>query len=416
MIKTLWLCNLVLPDFCQEFAIKKQNTGGWMTGMLHALESESDIEVSLCFPIYDWNRLKSGECRGHKYYTFLRSSVDVCDENMILSFEQILEESCPDIIHIWGSEFAHATAMLQACENKGIIDRAVIHIQGLISVYTKHYFADIPLKYLKLKDETGLNLEDKKAERDKRGKCEIESIKKVKNVIGRTDWDEACVKAINPSVQYYCCDEILRNIFYENVGVWNYDNCQRYSIFISQAYHPIKGFHYLLQALPLIIREYPDAHVYVAGVDFLNTEKKDSYALYIKEIIDKYCLNDTITFLGSLDERQMVEQYINANVFVLASTVENSPNSLNEAMMIGVPCVASYVGGIGSRMRMGEDGFLYPHDEPDLLAYYICKMFENEDELCNRFSGNSSRRMAKLIDPKENAEKNIRIYKKILEE
>lgn len=63
-----------------------------------------------------------------------------------------------------------------------------------------------------------------------------------------------------------------------------------------------------------------------------------------------------------LDEKQMVQQYLNANVFVLASAVENSPNSLNEAMITGTPCIVSYVGGIGNRMRMGEDGFLYPQD------------------------------------------------------
>lgn len=60
-----------------------------------------------------------------------------------------------------------------------------------------------------------------------------------------------------------------------------------------------------------------------------------------------------------LEEKQMVQQYLSANVFVLASAV-NSPNSLNEAMITGTPCIASYVGGIGNRMRMGEDGFLYP--------------------------------------------------------
>lgn len=415
MINVLWLCNIVLPDFCEEFMIKKQNTGGWMTGMLHSLEEENEVDVSLCFPIYNPNRLKSGICKGHRYYTFFRDSIDTCSINMIKSFEQILDESCPDIIHIWGSEFAHTTAMLRACTNKGIIDRAVIHIQGLISICAKHYFADVPSEYLMLNSEKELNLKEKKIVREKRGKCEIESIKMVRHVIGRTDWDEACVKAINPQIDYHFCDEILRNVFYKNAGTWDSNVCQKHSIFIGQVYYPIKGFHYLLQALPIIVRRYPDTHVYVAGQNFLDIESKDSYAIYIEDLIKELQLDKAITFLGVLDENQMVQQYVSANVFVLASAVENSPNSLNEAMIIGVPCVASYVGGVGNRMHMGEDGFLYPHDEPDLLAHYICKIFENEDGLCEKFSNNSVRKMLEFVDPKKNAERNIVIYKKILE-
>ena len=142
--------------------------------------------------------------------------------------------------------------MLRACTNKGIIDRAVIHIQGLISICAKHYFADIPPKYLMLNNRKELNLREKKIVYEKRGKCEIESIKRVRHVIGRTDWDEACVKAINPQVDYHFCDEILRNVFYKNAGTWDSNVCQKHSIFIGQVHYPIKGFHYLLRALPYL--------------------------------------------------------------------------------------------------------------------------------------------------------------------
>lgn len=414
MVKVLWLCNVVLPDFSQEFAISRINTGGWMTGMLHTLEAQDKTDISLCFPIYDKERLNSGMCNGHKYYTFLCDSLETYHTEMIKAFEHILEESSPDIVHIWGTEFPHTTAMLLACMRSGIIERTIIHIQGLISNYAKHYFADIPEEYLILKNDGKPSLKELKIMRENRGKCEIESIKIAKNVMGRTDWDKACVEAVNPQIHYYFCEEVLRDVFYKNAGTWDYKTCQKHSIFISQATYPIKGFHYLLQALPVVIKKYPDVHVYVAGTDILNKERKDSYAVYIEDLIKIYEINETITFIGSLNEGQMLQQYLKANVFVLASVVENSPNSLNEAMLMGVPCIASFVGGIGNRIRAGVDGFLYPHDEPDLLAYYICKVFENEDGLCERFSDNAVKKMLSLVDPQRNADRILYIYEKLL--
>jgi len=413
VIKVLWLCNIVLPDFCQEFSIKRVNTGGWMTGMLHMLETKKEVDISLCFPIYDINRLHDGVYNGHRYYTFLCDSIEIYSSAMIESFERILEKNCPDVVHIWGTEFPHTTAMLLACKNRGLLNRTVIHIQGLISVLTKHYRSGIPDKFWTLKNETGSSLADSMIIRENRGKCEIESIKMARNVIGRTDWDRACIEAVNPQIQYYFCDEILRDIFYEYAGKWRYEACRKHSVFVSQASFPIKGFHYLLQALPIVVRKYPDTHVYISGTDILNVEPKIPYAIYIEKLIEELRLDDVITFLGNSDESQMVEQYLKANVFVVASTIENSPNSLNEAMILGVPSIAAYVGGIGNRMSAGSDGFLYPYDEPNLLAYYIGKVFENENGLCERFSDNAVNKMRQFTDPQENADKTMRIYEKI---
>ena len=73
----------------------------------------------------------------------------------------------------------------------------------------------------------------------------------------------------------------------------------------------------------------------------------------------------------------MVDEYLKANVFLLSSLLENESNSISEAMMIGVPVVASYVGGVPNIVTNSETGYLYPLNEPYLLQYYIEKIFEN---------------------------------------
>ena len=67
-MKILWLCNIVLADFCEEFGFKKNMAGGWMTGMLHELKNK--VEIGLCFPIINPLCVKDGILEQHKYYSF----------------------------------------------------------------------------------------------------------------------------------------------------------------------------------------------------------------------------------------------------------------------------------------------------------------------------------------------------------
>lgn len=413
MKKILWLCNIVLPDFSQEFAIKRNNFGGWMTGMLHGLEKEKHIEISLCFPIMDKNRLKDGKCNGHNYYTFLCNGNAVTYTNeMIQIFEDILERSKPDLVHIWGTEYPHTTAMLLACKNKGILDKAVINIQGLVSACSRHYLSGIPDEYKTWKDDKGSSMEKEMILFKERGNCEIESIKMAHHVIGRTDWDRACVESINPKVKYHFCNEILRDIFYKYAGKWHYEDCQKYTIFVSQASYPIKGFHYLLEALPYVITKFPDTYVYVAGTNIL--EIKSSYAYYIEKLMKKFDLVGRISFLGNLNEEKMIEQYLKTNVFVLPSSIENSPNSLKEAKLIGVPSVVSFVGGTYSGINVGSESFFYPYNEPAVLAHYICEILKNKNSICTKFSKSSVTNILKHHNVKTCIDRNMEIYREIM--
>jgi glycosyltransferase involved in cell wall biosynthesis len=70
----------------------------------------------------------------------------------------------------------------------------------------------------------------------------------------------------------------------------------------------------------------------------------------------------------------MCQQYLRSNVFVCPSAIENSPNSLGEAQLLGVPCVVSYVGGTMD-MMVGDENNLYRFEEVEMLAMKICSVF-----------------------------------------
>lgn len=160
---------------------------------------------------------------------------------------------------------------------------------------------------------------------------------------------------------------------------------------MSQGGYPIKGLDILLKAAGLLIREYPDLEIRIAGYSVLaennlkNKLKRRNYELYYLQLIKELGLNNKVHFLGALSEMDMVREYCNANVFVLPSIIENSPNSMGEAMLIGTPCVISYCGGIPQLFEHNKDGFLFQPGAYYMLAYYVKLIFDSDD-ITTKFS------------------------------
>lgn len=127
----------------------------------------------------------------------------------------------------------------------------------------------------------------------------------VRHVMGRTEWDKACVKLINPNCRYHHSNETLRDQFYS--GKWSYNECTRHTIFASQALLPLKGLHILLKAAYMIKDKYPDLKIKVAGQNIVegNWLNGSSYGLYVGKLIREYELENSVKFIGPQNAEQM---------------------------------------------------------------------------------------------------------------
>ena len=94
------------------------------------------------------------------------------------------------------------------------------------------------------------------------------------------------------------------------------------------------------------------------------------------------------------------------------SVIENSPNSVGEAMLLGMPIVSSNVGGVSDMLVHNEEGYLYQADAPYLLAYYIAEFFENQERE-NEFGENARNHAVKTHNKEENIQKLLQIYESI---
>lgn len=416
-MKVLWITNIMMPPLCESLSIKTPVGGGWMYSSAKKLVEENaslNLAIATVYPGSQWIVKEIEKIR---YYVLPLNSKKNIEYNKHLEtyWKKVYEEFRPDLTHVHGTEFPYGLAYVNALS----FSKIVVSIQGLVSVCARYYndgirFREI-LKNITLRDLIKGNLWQAQRSFYRRGALECELIAKVQHVIGRTSWDQAHVRAINPSINYHFCNETLREEFYKYQ--WSYNTCEKHSLFLTQAGYPIKGFLQVLKALPLVIKRYPDVKVYVAGANIILNKtwkdklKRTGYSKIVERYIKKYNLSDHIVFTGPLDEKAMCMRYLKSNIFICPSSIENSPNSLGEAQLLGVPCIASFVGGVPDMVPSEACGSLYRFEEVEMLADTICMWFEKSKDFDNN-------EMRKISAMRHNAQQNqarlYEIYKEIL--
>lgn len=394
-MRVLWLCNIMPPIVAEKLQIEGSVKEGWITGILNRFIKEgkdSNISLGIAFPV---NETLS---RFHEVYVCNGLLIDCFGfyENMDTPeqyqpgiesrFEEIINEFKPDMVHIFGTEYPHALAMAKVYPNP---EKILVGIQGVISRCAEEYLADLPAYVSKRKTFRDLLKKDSILQQQekfrRRGEFEKRTLRIAGNVTGRTDFDKEFCKKVNEDVIYHPMNETLRPCFYE--GAWKAEACKKHQIFFSQADYPLKGFHYLLQAMPKIMEKYPDTKIVVAGNDIIHKQgllgwlKISSYGKYLKALVNKYGLQSKVCFLGKLSAEEMKQQYLECHTFVCASSLENSPNSVGEAMLLGTPVVAACVGGIPSMITDRKEGLLYKGGDVEALADAILTLWDQETVL-----------------------------------
>ena len=414
-MKLMWLCNIA-PGAVQSH-IRGTEIGAvnWVDHVLSGLRQQGITLRILCRGSACEGALDAhcsyrcfGEFPPHEYIPELEEQ-----------FRQELRAFRPDVIHSWGVEYSHALAMVKAAEAEGMQSNMVASIQGLCAVLAEHYTDGIlgnAAKKSTFRDWVRKdNILQQQAKFALRGAFEKDAVRGLAHVMGRTSWDRAHTAQWNPQVQYHFCNETLRKTFYD--GSWNYETCTKHRIFASSCSYPIKGFHHLLEAFWEVLESWPDATLTVTGRSFLgNTVKehlrRNSYETYLASLAKKYHLEEKIRFLGDLSAEEMKRAYLDANVFVLPSVMENSPNSLGEAMLLGVPCVASDVGGVKDMMADGTEGWICPPGDPKQLAQAIDAAFRMK-ERAESIGRNAHNNACQTHDPETNLVALMNIYREV---
>ncbi len=383
--------------------------------MAKNIEVYDDVEKFIIVSINRDIKEEKKVIDGKKTVYFIHANQIAIGRDKVLEekLSKIIEEENPDVIDVQGVEFSFGASVMN-CDVKCPV---CVTLQGLVHDAVPIYLKGIPFKELVFgrskSDNKRLDgLIERKALMYIRGLKTKNIIRKARYCIGRTHYDRAEVEKINPHIKYYSCDRILRSDFYSYQ--WDVKKAKKHKIFGIRSGHPCKGIHYAVKVIAKLKEKYPDVLLSIPGG--FKIDEPDSliagYPKYIKKLIKEYNVEENIEFLPSLNPIELAEHMMESRAFYQYAVIENSPNSLGEAQIMGVPCVASDVGGTASYVKDGYSGFLFDFDNTEECAEKISKIFE-DDELCLSLSANGKKTAEERHDVKANTEKLVSIYREI---
>jgi glycosyltransferase involved in cell wall biosynthesis len=217
----------------------------------------------------------------------------------------------------------------------------------------------------------------------------------VENYMGRTEWDKTLSSVLHQNRRYFHVEEAIRPSFLQASAVgWSGFQPGRIRLFSTGCSTFWKGPDMLLKTAHILMESGVDFEWLVAG----EMPQQLKRAVEIHERM-KFADNH-VRFLGFIAPDQLVSLLTQSTLYVHTAYVENSPNSICEAQLLGVPIVSTNVGGISSLIQNDVEGLLVPANDPWQMAGTILGLIKDPERM-NAFS-RASRVRARTRHDKDN--------------
>jgi len=287
-----------------------------------------------------------------------------------------LHEISPDIVHAHGTETPYAISALESGYPH------LISLQGIISELVK---LSPNYRYKKL------------------AAIEIEVICRGENFVAKTDFIRRLVQGMNSRAAIYPIDNIVNPVFFQV----SRNGAIQKSIVFAGSITPSKGAKELILAFAKFAQEYPDYQLEMIGGG------SPAYISELKTIAVTSNVSDKIHWHGLISHWQMAEIFSKAKLLVFPSKMDTSPNIVAEAMVSGLPVIASNVGGIPDMISHNHTGYLVEKPDPQLIYSALKTVLQNND-LYTRISQNALKTARSRFSESHNVEKVINAYKDII--
>lgn len=364
-----------------ESKTNNHNGGGWISSLERIVKSVDDIELGIAFEHTD--HIFKKEIDDVVYYPInawtstlsrLEKKAQVKSEEkyIIPKCMKVIEDFNPDVIHVFGSEWCF-----------GLIAKhtqipVVIHMQGsLPSYYNARFPVGVSLLNILFSSSNSL-LEKVRYWRNdlifkKKAIREEEILRLCKNFMGRTHWDKSIVNVYNSQANYYFCNEALRDSFIETKINWCFSENKKI-IIVSTLSGPLyKGIDVVLKTAKLLKEN--------TLLDFEWRIYGSSDCKFYEKHFSILATEVNVKMMGTVTQEVLLDGLLEASFYVHPSYIDNSPNSVCEAQIIGVPVICTNVGGVSSLVEEGKTGFLVPANDPIKIADIVVSNYNNKSLL-----------------------------------
>lgn len=283
-----------------------------------------------------------------------------------------------DCIHVHGTEGQYDVVAQR------LMTPNIVSIQGIMSLYCNYYPHKLSSIYLSwiLK-----------------AFYEKSNIKRIKNFICRTKWDTEFIRTYNPHAKIHSNWELIREDFF---GDHN-DHKSKNLLFLGGT-NQFKGLQETLKCYDLLRKRGANLHLRICG----QSSPEKVIKLIKRDRLELKC--DEIEFTGLLSGEKLVEVFKDSLCLLHPSYLDNSPNSICEAQVSGLPVIASSVGGVPSLIENNVTGFLVERYDHIKLADNIIKLMDDE-KLYEKISKQSQKIAQKRHERKTIVNRTMEIYK-----
>jgi glycosyltransferase involved in cell wall biosynthesis len=180
-----------------------------------------------------------------------------------------------------------------------------------------------------------------------------------------------------------------------------------------------KGICYLIEAAKYLPRDKFEIRIVGVG-DLTEQLKQQAEAVGSRKLEVGSESPADIIFTGKLSPEDLANEYRTANVFTLPAIVDHKGDTeglgvvLIEAMELGLPIVASNVGGIPDVVVNGESGILVPEKDPVALANAF-KRLEADPTLIQKLLAGARKRIDKCFTWDGIIERQVEVYKRVVD-
>lgn len=419
-MRVLWLSVSGGLFYSQE-KTGSYNGQGWVASLQNIITTQEDFELGVAFltdRFLPW-QIKSGtqyypilSCK-ESYFSRLKKYYggykNINTREYLDEINSIVKDFKPDIIHLFGIE----NPLSNILGNTEI--PVVVHLQGILNPVNNAFFPSgfnrISFTYPFSSNEWIFRNGYIFAKNSMAVRAQYEKylFGKTFHIMGRTEWDFQMSQLLAPEAFYFHVDEALRSDFYRYAGKWQRPQGTKYVIISTISETVYKGLD-LIMKTALLLKENTsiDFEWRVIGI------KSDSKIIKFFEHSTKHRSKDlNIKYLGVLSSREICNQELESHVYVHPSYIDNSPNSLCEAQILGLPIIATNVGGISSLVKNNTSGILIPANAPYELCYFLKQLYSNDD-LCNRVSTGGAEVAQERHNPQRISKELFDCYKHII--
>jgi glycosyltransferase involved in cell wall biosynthesis len=417
-MRVLWFTHA--PSLSAKYLSNNPVGGGWSSSLEGELSKIPTVQLGISFNID--RDIKSFTIKDTKYFPVYNTSPTgkinklisrwkkpIKDEADIQPYLDVVHEFKPDVIHIFGTEGIFGLVISK------VDVPCIIHIQGVLTICIKKWYSGLSsvdvLKYSKkwplLKGFGNYHdyyVNKKLATREKR------IFQQCKYFMGRTEWDRRMVSVLSPNAKYFHCDEIMRPGFYLEQSVQRKN--QPDYIILTTIRSPIyKGLETVFECKKILNQLNLQRKIIwkIAGIS-----QTDEISNLIERKYRSSFNENGIQLLGPLHESELIKEMLRADLFIHPSHIDNSPNSVCEAMMLGMAVIATSVGGIPNIIENNTEGLLVQDGDPYAMAGAIIEMQDNPSRAVS-YGKNAQKKALSRHDKNKIVKDLLNIYQSVLD-